>query len=87
MSKIQKLLIKFGCGAFGSFLLLALLLALRGIPPLPGIGPETGHLWVGIGFVVSGGIITLIWQVGDDQPIRSFIFGATWPPLVAALTR
>ena len=60
---------------------------LRALALVPGIGPETGHLWVGIGFVISGGIITLIWQVGDDQPIRSFIFGATWPPLVAALTR
>jgi hypothetical protein len=83
MRQLQKLLIKFGCGAFGSFLLLAL----RGIPPLPGVGQELGHLWIGVGFVVSGGIITLIWQVGDEQPIRSFIFGLTWPPLIAALTR
>jgi hypothetical protein len=83
MRRLQKLLIKFGCGAFGSFVLLAI----RGIPPLPGIGPEAGHIWVGLGFTVSGGIITLIWQVGDEQPIRSFIFGLTWPPLIAALTR
>ena len=82
MRRFLKLLIKFGCGAFGSFLLLAL----RGVPPLPGIG-AVAHFWVGIGFVISGGLITLIWQVGDDQPIRSFIFGLTWPPLVAALTR
>jgi hypothetical protein len=66
MRLLQKLAIKFACGAFGSLLLLAL----RGIPPLPGIGTEVGHLWVGIGFVVSGGVITLIWQVGDDQPIQ-----------------
>lgn len=83
MRKLQELLIKFGCGGFGSFLLLAL----RGMPPLPGIGPELGHLWLGVGFVVSGGVITLIWQVGDDQPIRSFLFGLMWPPLIAALTR
>jgi len=83
MRQIQQLLIKFGCGAFGSFLLLAL----RGVPPLPGIGLQMSHLWVGIGFVVSGGVITLIWQVGDEQPIRSFIFGLTWPALIAALTR
>jgi len=82
MKRLQKLLVKFGCGAFGSFLLLAL----RGIPPLPGIGPEVGHLWLGVG-VVSGGLITLIWQVGDEQPIRSFSFGLTWPPPIAALTR
>jgi hypothetical protein len=72
MRQLQKVLIKFGCGAFGSFLLLAI----RGIPPLPGIGPEASQLWIGVG-----------WQVGDDQPIRSFIFGLTWPPLIAALTR
>ena len=83
MRQLQRVLIKFGCGAFGSFLLLAI----RGIPPLPGIGPEASQLWIGVGFVVTGGIITLIWQVGDDQPIRSFIFGLTWPPLIAALTR
>lgn len=83
MRQLQKLLIKFACGAFGSFLLLAL----RGMPPLPGIGSEVGHLWIGMGFVVSGGIMTLIWQVGDEQPIRSLIFGMTWPPLVAAFTR
>jgi hypothetical protein len=83
MRQLQQLLIKFGCGAFGSFLLLAL----RGVPPLPGIGLQMSHLWVGIGFVVSGGVITLIWQVGDEQPIRSFIFGLTWPALIAALTR
>jgi hypothetical protein len=83
MKELQKLLIKFGCGAFGSFLLLAL----RGIPPLLGLGQEVGHLWIGIGFVVSGGLITLIWQVGGDQPIRSFLFGLMWPPLIAALTR
>lgn len=83
MKKLGKIALKFSCGAFGSFLLLAL----RGIPPLPGIGPEVGHLWIGIGFVASGGLITLIWQVGDEQPIRSFIFGLMWPPLVAALTR
>ena len=83
MRQLQKLLIKFGCGAFGSFLLLAI----RGIPPLPGIGSAGGHFWVGIGFIVSGGLITLIWQVGDEQPIRSFLFGLTWPQFVAALTR
>jgi hypothetical protein len=83
MKQLSKTLIKFGCGVFGSFLLLAL----RGIPPLPGIGPEVGHLWVGIGFMVSGGITTLIFQAGDENPIRSFIFGLTWPPLIAALTR
>ena len=83
MRKSQKLLVKFGCGAFGSLLLLAL----RGMPPLPGIGPGPGHFWLSAGFVVSGGVITLIWQVGDDQPIRSFLFGLMWPPLVAALTR
>ena len=55
MRQLQKLAIKFACGAFGSFLLLAL----RGMPPLPGIGTEVGHLGVGIGFVVSGGVITL----------------------------
>jgi len=83
MKSFKRLAIKFGCGAFGSFLLLAI----RGIAPLPGIGSSVSHLWIGIGFVVSGGIITLIWQVGDDQPIRSFIFGLTWPALIAALTR
>ena len=83
MKQFQELLIKFGCGAFGSLLLLAL----RGMPPLPGIGPQIGHLWVGVSFVVSGGVITLIWQVGDNQPIRSFLFGLMWPPLIAALTR
>jgi hypothetical protein len=82
MKQVSKLLVKFGCGVFGSFLLLAL----RGIPPLPGIGPEVGHLWLGIGFIVSG-ITTLIFQAGDENPIRSFIFGLTWPPLIAALTR
>ena len=70
MKRLERLLIKFGCGAFGSFVLLAI----RGIPPLPGIGPEVGHLWIGTGFVVSGGIMILIWQVGDEQPIRSLIF-------------
>lgn len=79
---MKNLLIKFFCGAFGSFLLLAL----RGIPPLPGIA-HLSSLWIGSVFVVTGGIITLIWQVGDEQPIRSFIFGLTWPPLIAALTR
>jgi hypothetical protein len=75
---------QWACGKlFGSFLLLAL----REIPPLPGIGPEVGHLWVGIGFLVSGGIMTPIFQPGDENPMRSFIFGLTWPPLVAALTR
>lgn len=80
---MKSLLIKFSCGAFGSFLLLAV----RGIPPLPGIGAHVSYLWVGTGFVLSGGLITLIWQAGDEQPIRSFIFGLTWPPLIAALTR
>jgi hypothetical protein len=83
MKKLGKIAIKFCCGAFGSFLLLAV----RGMPPLPGIGAEVGHLWIGFGFVISGGMITLIWQVGDEQPIRSFIFGLTWPPLIAAFTR
>jgi hypothetical protein len=83
MKQLSRLLVKFGCGVFGSFLLLAL----RGVPPLPGIGPEVSHLWLGIGFIVSGGITTLICQAGDENPIRSFIFGLTWPPLVAALTR
>ena len=81
--KVRDFLIKFLSGAFGSFVLLAI----RGIPPLPGIGSQADHLYVGIGFVASGAIVTVIWQAGDDAPFRSFIFGLTWPALVAALTR
>jgi phosphotransferase system glucose/maltose/N-acetylglucosamine-specific IIC component len=80
--KAKELLKKFFSGAFGTFLLLCV----RGIPPLPGIASHVSYVWLGAGFVVSGGIATLTWQVGDDQPIRSFIFGMTWPALVA-LTR
>ena len=81
--KAKELLIKFFSGSFGSFVLLFL----RGLPVLPGIGPVIPHYWVGAGFVISGGIATLIWQAGDDAPFRSFIFGLTWPALIAALTR
>ncbi|MGC2818799.1 MAG: hypothetical protein WA198_03890 [Candidatus Sulfotelmatobacter sp.] len=63
--KVRDFLIKFFSGAFGSLVLLAI----RGIPPLPGIGSQADHLYVGIGFVVSGGIATIIWQAGDDAPI------------------
>ncbi|MGA8150437.1 MAG: hypothetical protein WB952_05765 [Terriglobales bacterium] len=78
----MKLTIKFLCGAFGSFLLLAF----RGIPPLPGLG-QLSYIWLGGIFVVSGGITTIIFQIGDENAIRSFIFGLTWPPLIAAITR
>ncbi len=78
MTKIYK----FFCGAFGSFLLLAI----RDIPPLPGLG-HISHAWLGVIFVVSGGITTIIFQIGDDNYLRSLIFGLTWPPLIAAITR
>jgi hypothetical protein len=74
--------IKFFCGAFGSFLLLAI----RDIPPLPGLA-HVNHQWLGVIFVASGALVTLIFQYGDDNPIRSFIFGLSWPPLIAAITR
>lgn len=82
MKKPAKLALKFLSGAFGSFLLLAM----RGMPPLPGL-VHVGYLWLGIIFVVSGGRVTMIFQIGDENLIRSFIFGVTWPPLIAALTR
>lgn len=78
MTKIYK----FFCGAFGSFLLLAI----RDIQPLPGLG-HISHAWLGVIFVVSGGITTIIFQIGDDNYLRSLIFGLTWPPLIAAITR
>jgi hypothetical protein len=78
---MKKYLLKFACGAFGSFLLLAV----RGIPPLPGLGGMS-HPILGLIFVVSGGLVTLIFQIGDENAIRSLIFGLTWPPLIAALT-
>jgi len=76
-----KLLLKFACGAFGSFLILAF----RGIPPLPGLG-HIASIWLGLIFVFSGSFVTLIFQIGDNNVLRSFIFGLTWPPLIAALT-
>lgn len=82
MKKPAKLALKFLCGAFGSFVLLAI----RGMPPLPGLG-HIRDMWLGLIFVLTGGILTLIFQIGDENEIRSFIFGLTWPPLIAALTR
>jgi hypothetical protein len=78
---MKKHLLKFACGAFGTFLLLAV----RGIPLLPGLG-GLDNLWIGLVFIVSGGLVTLIFQIGDENLIRSFIFGLTWPPLIAAFT-
>jgi len=86
LKDVLKLLLKFGLGVFGSFLLLAI----RDIPPLPGLaglfGGSISHSWIGVIFLLSGGVVTLIFQVGDENVIRSFIFGLTWPPLIAALT-
>jgi|HubBroStandDraft_2_1064218.scaffolds.fasta_scaffold25936_4 hypothetical protein len=72
---------KFFSGAFGTFCLLLI----RGLPPLPWLSHYANIWWLGAVLTVSGGVVTVIWD--DDHPFRSFYFGATWPAMVAALTR
>lgn len=81
--KFVTIVLQFFAGAFGSFVLLMF----RDLPPLPGLGHNLSHWWLGIIFVITGGITTAIFQAGDDSVGRAFIFGLTWPPLIASITR
>jgi len=79
--QMRDLLTKFLVGAFGSFLLIML----RDVPLLPGL-THLGYWWIRAIFVIAGGISTIVWQIGDDSPLRSFYFGLTWPLLISVVT-
>jgi hypothetical protein len=75
-------IIKLLIGAFGT----ALVIMFRDMPQLPGLS-HIGYWWPSaVVFVVSGGFLTIIWQIGDENPWRSFYFGITWPALISLLT-
>jgi len=57
----------------------------KGLPPVPGFGRYTFYWLVSLVFVISGGLVAVIWD--DDHLLRSFIVGLSWPALVAALIR
>jgi hypothetical protein len=78
---MQDHITKFLIGAFGSFLIIMF----RDVPSLPGLS-HFGYWWVRAIFVVAGGLLTIVWQIGDDSPLRSFYFGATWPALISLVT-
>jgi hypothetical protein len=72
---------KFFSGALGTFTLLLV----RGLPTVPWLGRPINIWWLGLILVITGGLVSVVWD--DDNSFRSFYFGATWPPLLAALTR
>ncbi len=74
-------LLKFGVGAFGTFLLFLF----RDVPYLPGLA-HVGYWWVRAIFIVTGGVMTIVWQIGDENVLRSLYFGVTWPVLISAVT-
>jgi hypothetical protein len=75
-------IVKFFIGAFGT----SLIVIFRDVPRLPGFS-HVPYWWVtAIVFMITGGIMTVIWQIGDDNPWRSFYFGVTWPALISLLT-
>jgi hypothetical protein len=73
--------IKFLIGAFGTFLIVMF----RDVPSLPMLSHFTYLVGVMI-FIASGGMSTVICQIGDKAPIRSFYFGLTWPAFISVVT-
>jgi hypothetical protein len=74
--------IKFLIGAFGTFLIFEF----RDVPALPGLS-HFSHWLALVIFMASGGFSTVICQIGDEAPFRSFYFGLTWPALISLVTR
>jgi hypothetical protein len=72
---------KFLIGAFGTFLIVMF----KDVSSLPMLK----HFTYAVGtlvFIASGGFATVICQIGDKAPFRSFYFGCTWPALISILT-
>ena len=78
---LKPYLIKFFCGAMGSFLIVAF----RDLPALPGLS-HLGYLAIRLAFIAIGGALTILWQVGDENVWRSLYFGLTWPALISVVT-
>lgn len=73
---------KFLIGAFGT----SLIVLFRDLPKLPGF-THIPYWWGSASiFIVSGGLLTIIWQIEDRNPWRSLYFGVTWPALISLVT-
>jgi hypothetical protein len=70
---------RFVAGGFGAFCLVMF----RGLPITPWSGDH--YWWTGVIFVGAGGLASAIWN--DDNLIRTFYFGLTFPMVLSALTR
>jgi len=77
---------KFMPGAFGGLCVEAMRLykihIVGTMPPIPG---SEHYWWISVIFILCAGGVAHYWD--DENPLRSFYIGVSFPTLVAAFTR